>query len=134
MLFRSRVGLNKPCLLLQFGQYRTLIAAITVARDQSRGFACLIDPQLMTIVAVTEITDPKHLWGIYFWPPYELMMGGWRTLENFHDESSKSQQDPLKAPFKTASYSRIWLSEARMFELVWNNYQQRVARVWEVEP
>lgn len=128
------LGLNGPCLILEPGHYKTLIAVTTETRNQKSGYVCLVDPQLLTIVAIAEVPERRYLLGIAFNPPRALWAGGRRSLDDFYDASYSYDEDIWKhARCQTSSsmLSRLWIDSSKFLQLGWTKTNKRVVQVWE---
>lgn len=104
--------------VLKCSYLNELIVAITITRDQSKGFVVLLDPVFLRILEIADIAEAGKLRPIAAWPQdRRLWAGGFRDLgDGFHDPWL--QPSPEWAPSMTAIPNReIWLSENRIFRL-----------------
>ena len=126
------IGKGRACIVLESGSLEVVLAVTSETRDQRRGYISLLDPQLLTILDIAEISDASGLGAISAWSEYqEIWAGGIRELNNLH-ETYRSGLNPRTAPQKTAAHALggLWLSDGRKFKLTRDRSGNRVAQVW----
>lgn len=131
----KRLNRSGPCIILEPGSFKTLLAVITETRNQRHGFVTLIDPQLMQIVAIDEAAHGAPLSCIGFSPPQDLAAGGYRYLESFFDVKTKSPDLPVKMHCMTSvsDCMDLWVNEKQLFRKGPSLTGAQVFQLWEAD-
>lgn len=128
----SSVGMNRACALMEPGLLETLLVVTTESRNQRGGFVTLLDPQLLTILDIVEVTEQSALYFLAAWPDSGLF---WCAGTRGFDDLISTSRPPtsiLTAPLRTSAsaHGGKWLSDGRKFRFRREESGAWVAQIW----